>query len=406
MGGGIVGMACAFELARSGAEVVVLERGEVGRGASFGNTGWICPSFTYPLPGPGIMAQGLQAMLSTSGPLAIRPGLDPSYLRWLWAFRRRCNRADWLRGLRALVELGRSTLEVVDAYRAAGVEFELHAAGLLLVGIDPGKVESYVGIFRDVAAAGFEGGIREVSAGEARELEPSLGAAVRGGVLAELDRVVEPFSLARGLAAWAASHGVELREGITVTGLAGTRVETDAGSLEVDAVVLAAGVDSGSLLRRLGVRVGIAPARGYSVTFARDSAAVPARALYLADALVGLSSFSEGVRVAGVFELGQHSLEIAEPRLDRMLATVDPFFASWRASEAPRELVWAGLRPLSSDGLPLIGRAPADPRVFLATGHGMLGVTLAPASARLLAPLVLHGRVDPALIPFDPGRPA
>ena len=404
VGGGVVGMACAYELSRGGADVVVLEKGSVGRGASFGNTGWVCPSFTYPLPGPGVLSQGMRAAFSSDGPLAIRPGLDPSYLRWLWAFRRNCTRETWLRGMRAFVALGRPTLSALDGYRAAGVEFEMHSAGLLLVGIEPKKVASYTEIFRDLASLGFEGGLRELSGDEARELEPALSDRIGGGVLAEIDRVVQPFSLTTGLATWADAQGVEIREGAEVRLVTGRRVETAEDAIDVDAVVLSTGVDSGPLLRRLGVRIGIVPARGYSVTFARDSAAAPARALYLADALVGLSTYDDTVRIAGVFELGHRDLVVQERRLDAMLGTVDPFFAGWSASRAPRALAWAGLRPLTSDGLPLVGRAPRDPGVFLATGHGMLGVTLAPATAALLAPLVLEGRLDPALAPFDPAR--
>ena len=101
---------------------------------------------------------------------------------------------------------------------------------------------------------------------------------------------------------------------------------------------------------------------------------------------------------------GYRDTTVSERRLAAMLRTVDPFFADWPASKAPRETAWAGLRPLTSDGLPLIGRSPRDPRVFLATGHGMLGITLAPATAALLAPLVLEGRADPVLAPFDPAR--
>jgi D-amino-acid dehydrogenase len=406
VGGGVVGMACAYELSRGGADVVVLEKGSVGHGASFGNTGWVCPSFTYPLPGPGVVSQGIKAAFSSDGPLAIRPGLDPSYLRWLWAFRRSCTRERWLAGLRAFVALNRPTLGVLDGYRTAGVEFEMHSAGLLLVGIEPRKVASYTEIFRDLASVGFEGGLRELTAGEARALEPALSDRIGGGVLAAVDRVVQPLSLTTGLATWAEARGVEIRESAEVQSVTGRRVETTEDAIDVDAVVLSAGVDSGPLLRRLGVRVGIAPARGYSVTFARDSAEAPARALYLADALVGLSTYDDAVRIAGVFELGHRDLAVQERRLDAMLRTVDPFFSAWSASLAPRDLAWAGLRPLTSDGLPLIGRAPRDPGVFLATGHGMLGVTLAPATAALLAPLVLEGRVDAALAPFDPGRRA
>jgi D-amino-acid dehydrogenase len=108
--------------------------------------------------------------------------------------------------------------------------------------------------------------------------------------------------------------------------------------------------------------------------------------------------------VAGVFELGRSDTEANARRIDAMLETVRPYFVDWHPVRSEDSVAWAGLRPTSPDGLPLIGPAPANPSVVLATGHGMLGVTLAPATAALVAPLVLDGRLDPALVPFDPAR--
>jgi D-amino-acid dehydrogenase len=133
IGGGIVGLCCAYELDRAGAEAVVLERGAAGSGASRGNTGWVCPSFTYPLPGPGIIREGLRGMLRGGGPLAIRPTLDPTFVRWLLGFRRSAARDRWEKGVTALIALNGRTLELFDAYAAAGIEFEMHRSGLLLV---------------------------------------------------------------------------------------------------------------------------------------------------------------------------------------------------------------------------------------------------------------------------------
>ena len=406
VGGGVVGLSCAFELSRRGADVVVLERDRVGHGASFGNTGWVCPSFTYPLPGPGIVGEGLRAAFSREGPLAIRPGLDPSYLRWLWAFRRNCNRETWLHGMKAFVELNRPTTEILDAYRDAGVEFEMYDAGLLLVALDPKKVGVYRDIFRDLASLGFEGGIREVSGPEARELEPMLSTQTSGGVVARVDRWVHPLSLTEGLAGWLTANGVEVREGVDVRATRGGIIETAQGAVEADATVIAAGISAGPMLRSLGVRVRMVPARGYSVTYPRGGSPGPSRALYLADARVGVSTYEDTVRVAGVFELGAGDAAVKAGRLDAMLRTIDPFFTDWRPSEARGGTTWAGIRPLTSDGLPLIGRTPRGQNVFLATGHGMLGVTLAPATASLLAAFVVEGRADPVLDPFDPARRA
>lgn len=408
VGGGVVGVACAFELARAGAEVVVLERGAVGHGTSLGNTGWVCPSFTHPLPGPGVVRQGLRSLVQPDGPLAIRPGLDPTYLRWLWLFRKSASRSRWQEGMRAFIELNRWTLDALDAYRDEGVRFEMHSAGMLLAALKREKLDGYLDLFRQIGALGFSGSLTELTGDEARELEPVLSEKVIGGVVTEIDRWVDPLSLTEGLAAWLRERGHAVREDVQIRSVkgrsGGVTAESDGEELAADAVVVAAGISSPALLRSLGVRVPLAPARGYSLTYSQDGAAVPTRALYLADALVGSSTYADRVRLAGVFELGQTELTLRRRRLTAMLRTVDPFFADWQPSLAAPLEEWAGLRPVSADGLPLIGRAPAHERVFVATGHGMLGVTLAPATAALLAPLVLEGRSDPALAPFDPGR--
>jgi D-amino-acid dehydrogenase len=408
IGGGVVGLCCAYELSRAGAEVTVLERGSVGQGASRGNTGWVCPSFSYPLPAPGIIGEGLRGMLRGGGPLAIRPSLDPSFVRWLLGFRRSATRDRWERGVRALIALNSRTLELFDSYAAAGVEFEMHRSGLLLVATTPAGLASYAAVFADLRALGFEGESVELAPEEAEEREPALaGERLAGGVHALVDRYVRPESLLDGLAKRLAAHGVEVREDSEVEGLAaangGVRIQTTTGPIEGDRAVVAAGASSPPLLSRLGVSLPLVGARGYSFTFSGGDMR-PSHAIYLAEAKVGISSYADSVRIAGVFELGRSNDVLDRRRLEAMLATVEPYFSDWRPSSEAALLEWAGLRPMTADGLPLIGRAPAVENVYVATGHGMLGVTLAPATAALLTPLVLEGRAAAELAPFDPVR--
>jgi D-amino-acid dehydrogenase len=409
IGGGVVGMCCAYELLRGGADVRVLERGRVGQGASRGNTGWVCPSFTYPLPGPGVVGEGLRGMLRGDGPLVIHPTLDAGFVRWLWQFRRSCSRTRWEAGIRALLRLNARTLELFDEYAEAGVAFEMHSSGLLLAARTERGLASYVALFRDLTALGFEGQLAELGPEGACELEPALDpGAVRGGVHALLDRHVRPESLTGGLARAVAEGGADIREGAEVTALergstASLRVLTSAGAFEADRVVVAAGPSSPPLLARLGIRMPVIGARGYSLTVSGGGAR-PRHALYLAEAKVGVSSYDDSVRIAGVFELGRRAPTLDRRRLDAMIASVEPYFATWRPSREAPLLEWAGLRPMTADGLPLIGRSPAHEHVFVATGHGMLGVTLAPATAAALAPLVLEGREVAELGPFRPER--
>jgi len=144
-------------------------------------------------------------------------------------------------------------------------------------------------------------------------------------------------------------------------------------------------------------------ARGYSVTLP-GRGAPPRHALYLAEAKLGLSPFRRGVRIAGVFELGARSTNVAPGAGERLIAAARPYLAGWRPDADGPVDAWAGLRPATPDGLPLIGPLPGLDGVYLATGHGMLGVTLAPATAALLAPLVLERRAANELAPFDPSR--
>jgi D-amino-acid dehydrogenase len=410
IGGGVVGMCCAFELHRAGADVCVLERARVGQGVSRGNTGWVCPSFTYPLPAPGIIGEGLRALARGGGPLVIHPSLDPTFVRWLWRFRQSCSPSLWKHGVRSLLALNERTLELFDDYAAAGVQFEMHGSGLLLVARTQEGLASYKAVFRELKAMGFGGEIAELTAAEACELEPTLASTrLAGGVHARVDRYVRPETLTAGLAGHLTKRGVEIREGVDVRriarGAGGLVVETTDDAVPADRVVLAAGPSSPPLLAQLGIRMPMVGARGYSVTIEGGDTR-PRHALYLAEAKVGISSYVDSVRIAGVFELGREEASIDRQRLARMVATVEPYFERWRPSREPAELEWAGLRPMTADGLPLIGPAPRLPGAFVATGHGMLGVTLAPATAAALTPLVLEGRTVPELEPFDPSRAA
>ncbi len=409
VGAGVVGLACAWELRRAGASVVVLERGAVGGGTSRGNTGWVCPSFTYPLPAPGMVREGLRQLVTGGEAFVLRPSLDPAFVRWLWSFRRNCSQARFDAGVRALLALNRRTLELFDAYRAAGVSFEMHAAGMVVAARTGEGLDLYRTIFRRLRELGYEGGtIDELDGAALTSLEPALDASrVVAGLHAQIDRFVRPEELTAGLAESLRADGVEIREGCELTGLArqngAIALETATGRELADRVVVAAGLPTARLLRRVGVRVPLVGARGYSVTLA-GRGTPPRHALYLAEAKLGLSPFAGGVRIAGVFELGARTTDAPRDAGTRLIAAARPYLGGWSPdADTPLE-AWAGLRPATPDGLPLIGALPGLEGAYLATGHGMLGVTLAPATAALLAPLVLEGRAAPELAPFDPAR--
>jgi D-amino-acid dehydrogenase len=394
VGGGIVGLACAWELVRDGAEVDVYEAGTLGGGVSRGNAGWICPSISSPLPAPGMVREGLSQLLHRKGAFVIRPRADPTFVRWLWSFGSHCNVARYEEGTKALLELNRTTMELYDRYRDEGVRFEQHKTGLLIAALSEAGLASYSRLTQLLRRLGYEGQVQELDGAAAARLEPALdGDRVAVALHARLDRHVRPESLTAGLAGSLRRMGATIHEHHRIESL---------DELAADKIVVAAGLGSVRLLRP---RVPLIGAGGYSITIA-GRGTPPVHALYLAEAKLGISPFDDGVRIAGVLELGART---ARPRADtgaRLVAAAAPYLRGWLPATAGQAVPWAGLRPATADGLPLIGAVPGKKNVFAATGHAMLGVTLAPSTAAALAPLVLRGEQSAVLAPFGPNRPA
>lgn len=409
VGGGVVGLACAWELSRAGADVVVLESQRVGGGVSSGNTGWVVPSMAAPLPGPGVVREGVRQLVTRGDAFVLRPSLDPSFVRWLWRFWRSSSPARFDAGVRALLALNRRTLELFEAYRDAGIDFEMHATGLVIAARSHAGLDHFRHVFARLRELGYDGGdASELDRDELLRLEPALDPdTVAAGLHARVDRYVRPETLTAGLADRLRADGVRLLEDREVAEIreVGTRwrLVTSADAIEADRVVVAAGLATTRLLRALGLGALLQPARGYSVTLT-GRGTPPRHALYLAEARIGISPYRDGVRVAGVFELGAATAEAPAGAGERLLAATAGYLRGWRPEAEGPVATWAGLRPATADGLPLVGALPGSPGVYVAAGHGMLGVTLAPATAALLAPLVLHDRAAPELAPLDPGR--
>ena len=408
VGAGVVGLACAWELARAGAEVVVLDAGTAGGGVSQGNAGWICPTITAPLPAPGLVREGLRQLVQRRGAFTLRPSADPLFARWLWTFARSCTVPRYEAGARALLALNARTMELYDGYRAAGVRFELRDTGLVLAARTREGIAPYLRLARLLARLGSDIRVDELDPPEAARLEPALDArAIACALYAHVGRYVRPEELTAGLAESLRQLGGEVRERMPVSGLrpadGGWRVAAAGDDLHADKVVVAAGLGSVRLLHGHDVRVPLVGARGYSVTVTGDGSP-PAHALYLAEAKLALSAFATGVRIAGVLELGPRNATAPPGAGARLLAAAEPYLHGWRPRADRATPTWAGLRPASADGLPLIGAVPGRRGLYVATGHTMSGVALAPATAAALAPLVLEGERVPVLAPFDPGR--
>ena len=333
------------------------------------------------------MGGALRGMLHRDSPLLISPLLGRSFLRWSWGFWRASSPERYRAGLEATVALTKSAFTDYDELRAAGVEFELHSTGMLVAALTEPGLDEYAAMLTEAEEAGYEGPVRVISGDEARELDPALSEAVIGGVHAPSERYVRPESLSDGFAAWLRANGAEVEENAPVDGL---------DELEADAVVVAAGAWSGELLG--GSRFPMEAAKGYSIT-AKSSGTLPAHALYLSEGKVGTSTFDGGLlRIAGIFDLTGIDATLKRKRIDAIVRSSAAFLKDWEPDEI--ELEWAGLRPYPSDGLPVIGPVPWREGLYVATGHGRMGITLGPVTGKLLAHVILDGASPPELEPF------
>jgi D-amino-acid dehydrogenase len=406
VGGGVVGLCCAYELMRSGAEVTVVERDHCGRAASLGNAGWVVPSLSAPMPAPGITTQALKMIFNSDGPLRLRPRLDPDFLRWCWRFWRNSTQEHYEAGLKALLRLNEQTIQLYKDLRTSGVEFEMHESGLLIATLSEETLEEYAELLETEKAAGYSGRVELLRKEALLEVEPALSDAVVGAVYAKDDLHVRPDTLVSGLAGYLISKDVRVLEdteayGLEPAGKGGWLVTTSREKLAAERVVVAAGMWSSELLAKLGVRIPLEAGKGYSVT-ARGRGTKPRHAMKLAEPNVACSPFEEAVRISGIFELGGRDLFVNRRLLKGVLRSASLFLRDW-VMEEPR-FEWAGLRPSTPDDLPLIGTVPGFENLYVATGHGMLGVTLAPATAATMVPLVLENKLPSVLEPFRVDR--
>lgn len=407
IGGGIVGLCTAYSLQRRGWDVTVLDPNTNPHGASVVNAGWICPSHCHPVPAPGLTRQSLRWMRQSDSPLFIAPRPDPSLVRWLATFWRHCNERAFAQGTAALAGLNQRTLEIVDEMKRDGVNFEEHRGGILHVYESPSRLEHDLAEFEKLHHMLDLGLSGPYIGNDIRDIEPALSDAVYGGFWLRHDRQVLPSSLLRGLREHIENHGAQIRFGEDARSFefdrnTVTNVKLNKGRIETDAVVIAAGAWSPAVTRLAGIRVPIQPGKGYSLDYSPSPVHLQ-HALHVDAARHAITPLNGMTRLAGTMELSGYNERIRVERAEAIIRGAARTLVGWPTSlSVPK--IGTGLRPMSADGLPLIGTFKKYRNFAISAGHGMLGLTLAPSSAEGLAELLSTGKRPEMLEPFDPDR--
>ena len=406
-GGGVIGVSCGYYLARAGARVTLLERARTGAGASSGNAGTVSAGHP-PLNRPGRVAQAIGALMDPASPLYVRPRWDPGLWRWLLGFARTCTEEHVEHCMRVMAPLGKDALALFDAlvdeerlecgYRAEGYyDVCATAEGLANARHEASIIERY----------GYRP--EELDGDELRKREPALSPDVLGGVFYPDAATLEPARFLTRLRQAAERHGLEVVEGIGVRRVearagrvVGVRT-TDGERIGADAVVLATGALSPGVARGFGTRIPVQPGKGYH----RDidigpNGAPPLRiACVLNESSVFCTPMDTVVRFAGTMEFSGRNDVLRPARLRQLTRAARAAFPGLGTARPRSE--WCGLRPMSMDGLPIVGELPGAEGLVVATGHGMLGLTLGPVTGQIVANLILGGG-DPRADALSPAR--
>jgi D-amino-acid dehydrogenase len=401
----MAGLATAWFLQEAGVEVTVVDRRGVAAGASWGNAGWLSPALTVPLPEPAALKLGLRTLLSPASPLYIPPRPDPRLARFLLAFTRNCTHQRWQVAMAGLAALNRGALPAYDDLARGGVAEPTRTGEACLIAFtsEAGRAP-LVAELDAVRAAGQEVDYDLLTGAEARESEPTLSVRVDAAVRLHGQRQLNPGAYVTALA-----DAVRDRGGKIVTGLEVTRVRDlgagvaalacDGTSVRADAAVLASGAWLGRLAAPFGVRTPVQSGRGYSFSLPPDG--LPTRPTYFAEQRVVCTPLGDRVRVAGMMEFTAPDRP-ADPR--RIRAIVNAARTLLPSADLTRRTdEWAGPRPCTPDGLPLVGPT-RSPRVHVCGGHGMWGIALGPLSGKLLAESIVTGRRAPELTALHPLR--
>lgn len=386
MGGGVIGLACAYELSRAGVRVTLIEKSDPGYGCSYGNAGWITPCFAMPLPMPGMLLKSIGWLINPESPLYIKPELSVTLFRWLTRFLLSMNQKQMMASVEVLTAISKQSLDLYkELARTTDKPFSFEQKGLFMVaqstdGLKYAKTEMEL-----VATQGIPGQL--MGEEEARAFEPALTKRIKGGVFFSEEAHAEPLQVTQTLAHEARKLGAQIISKAEVIdfqlgphGIASAR--TTRGVFTAEQFVLATGSWSPRIAQTLNLRVPVLGGKGYAI-ITDPLAPNPQRPMMLVEKKVAVTPRNGTLRLAGTLELVNQDETFTTRRVEAIVRGAREFM------NVPEKIsyheIWRGLRPCTPDGVPIIGRTGPYPNLILATGHQMLGLQSATGTGKMVA---------------------
>jgi D-amino-acid dehydrogenase len=404
VGGGIIGLSSAYYLQKAGHEVTIIERGDITNGCSFGNMGYISPSHFIPLASPGIISEGFKYMLSSSSPFYIKPRLDIELMKWAWHFYKNSTESKVkisVPHLNNILQLSRSLIS--DFKKDLPPVFDLEEKGCLMMCKQQKTLDHEFHLADEAEQLGLN--VERLNKEQVQLLEPEVELAVAGAVLFKDDCHFNPGKMMMALKVYLEQQGVKFHLKSTVSGFEKTNqkvqaVICDTGRIECDELVIATGSWIPMLCKMLGISLLLQPGKGYSYTydFVERNIHYPA---ILVDGRCAVTPWGRNLRIGGTMELSGINQKVLIKRMQGIYDSATNFYPGLNINFPPADKIWNGLRPVTPDGLPYIGRPHTYSNVIVAGGHAMLGISQGTGTGLLVSQMVSNKKTEIDISAFD-----
>ncbi len=387
VGGGISGLFSAYYLVQEGYQVTVLDKSDMSTGASFINAGYITPSHFIPLAAPGIITQGIKWMMNSSSPFYIKPRWDVDFFKWTLLFKKSANAPKVKKAIPTIKQLNLKSGSLYEEILSkADFQFQYEKKGLLMAYRTEKSEKEELEVAETAVKEGLDAVV--LSKEEVHKMQPVFSDDVMGAVHYKCDAHMTPNHFMEQMKTWLKSQGVifefnQTVEEFVVKNRKITGVKTKDAIFEADEFVLASGTWTSKLAKSLNLYVPVQGGKGYSMDVQRDTGiTMPA---ILVDAKVAVTPMEGFTRFAGTMEFSGNNDIVRKERVEALAGAVKRYYAGFEINQEEKDRATSGLRPVSPDGLPYIGKTSKYDNLTIAAGHAMMGWSLGPITGKLVA---------------------
>ncbi len=406
IGGGIIGLCSAYYLHKEGHQVTIIDQSNMDFGASYVNAGYLSPSHIIPLAAPGVMKKGLKWMFNPSSPLFIKPRLNSDFFQWAWAFNKSCSSQNVNQGIPAIKDIALLGQDLYSEIKETeNFDFQLEKKGLLMICQTQKMLEEEIHVAEIAKKEGLA--VRETSLAELKKMQPNVQLNAKGAVLYECDAHTTPHMFMEEMKSYLEASGVVIHRNekindLTVKNEKISSISNATHTYIADEFVLAAGSWSSILSKKLGIKLLLEPGKGYRINSERDlGITMPA---ILAEAKVAITPMQGFTRFAGTMEIAGINHDINKVRVEAIANATQGYYPNIKLTAEEKNTATCGLRPVSPDGLPYIGKSINCKNLTIATGHAMMGWSMGPSTGKLVSEIISDKKSSLDLDIYHPDR--